>query len=100
MRTRFRTLAALLALLAFSAWFAEQVWTGTCAPAAAEAARHHPAAHSQADGGHGAMEMPAVSAPHSTPDAPDECPVQAVAGGCILFSFALRVREAPAPGPA
>lgn len=100
MRTRFRTLTALLALVAFSASFAEQVWASTCAPVAAEAARHHPAAYTQADGRHGAMEIPAVSARHSAPDAPDECPVQAVAGGCIHFSFAPRVREAPAPGPA
>jgi hypothetical protein len=34
MRTRFRMLAALLALFAFSASFAEQVWASTCAPAA------------------------------------------------------------------
>ena len=58
MRTRFRTLAALMALTAFSASFAEQLWAGACAPAEASRTEHHaPASHPRAD--HGGMTMPA-----------------------------------------
>lgn len=100
MRTRFRTLAALLALFAFSASFAEQVWASTCAPAAVEQAGHHAAAESHVDGSHGAIEMPSAPAPHRGPDVPDECPVQALAVGCALLPLPAPVREAPAPADA
>lgn len=97
MRTRFRTLAALLALIAFSASFAEQVWAGTCAPA--EAARQEqsaPASH--AHGGHG-MTMPAEDHPGPRPAAPDDggCPVQAVASACALLLLPAPAADA---GPA
>lgn len=90
MRTRFRTLAALLALTAFSASFAEQVWAGTCAPAeASPSGQSAPASHPHGGhGGHGGMTMP-EDHPDPRPPSSDDagCPVQAVAAGCALIFF-------------
>jgi hypothetical protein len=85
MRRRFRTLAALFALLTFTASFAEQVWASTCdgAMEMAEAP--------------GAMKMPGMDhgqmPDHGTPPAPEhdrrapECPLAAalaLTGGCTI----------------
>lgn len=87
MRTRFRTLAALLALVAFSASFAEQVWASTCAPAeASRSAQSAPASH--AHGGHGGMTTPEDHPDPRIPPPDDAgCPVQAVVAGCTLIFF-------------
>jgi hypothetical protein len=93
MRTGFRTLAALLALIAFSASFAEQVWAGTCAAEAAGTRHAAPASHA-----HGGMTIPADH-PDPHPATPDDsgCPVRAVAAGCALILFAVTATdEAPA----
>ncbi|HKP75041.1 MAG TPA: hypothetical protein VJT67_05825 [Longimicrobiaceae bacterium] len=100
MKARTRVLAALLALFAFTAAFAEQVWASTCAPAAAMAAASMPhadagaATHPQ----HGCdqdMPMPGHGQErHSR--APGDCPLQAVAAsGCVTFLFAAVGGAAP-----
>jgi hypothetical protein len=81
MRARLRTLAALLALFAFSASYVEQAWASLCAgdgasPAAAVAS---PVTH----GGHAGDS--GVPPGEPAPDA--ECPVQAVAAGCTVVSL-------------
>ena len=97
---RFRTLAALLALIAFSASFAEQVWASTCAPAEASRTEHHaPASHPH--GGHGGMT---IQEDHPDPriPSPDDagCPVQAVAAGCTLIFFPSATMDAVLTAPA
>lgn len=100
MRTRFRTLAALLALMAFSASFAEQVWASTCAPVeASPSGESAPASHPH--GGHGGMEMPADHHDPRIPSSDDaECPVQAVAAGCALVFFPSATMDAVPAAPA
>jgi hypothetical protein len=92
MKGRTRVLAALLALFAFSASFAEQVWASTCAGATAptgSAPRAAPAAH----GDRGCdQEMPMPGSGHGehsrAPAGGADCPFQAIApGGCVLLSF-------------
>lgn len=85
MKRRLRTFAALLALLTFSASFAEQAWAGTCAPAPAQAAGHHLVADSHVHAGGGTVETPSAPAPHHGSGAPDPCPLQAVTAGCALL---------------
>jgi hypothetical protein len=89
MRSRIRVLAALLALFAFTAAIAEQVWAA-CVPAAEMAAGSAAvAAHPGHDCG---PEVPVPGhGPQRHPGAPTGagCPFQAAAaGGCALFSFA------------
>lgn len=97
MKPRFRILAALLALLAFSASFAEQVWAGACAPVA-EAGAHHTSPAPDADGAHHGAQSPAAP---GEPRAPDDCPLRAVAPGCalLLLPAPVRVPAAPADAP-
>lgn len=88
MRASFRTLAALLALLAFAASFAEQVWAATCPPAAVRSsggARAEMGPHpGHVRGGAGiTAEHPVQNAPHPG----DACPLQAAAGGCAVVSL-------------
>ena len=95
MKARARVLAALLALFAFTAAFAEQVWASTCAQAAEmthAASTAHPGAGAAAHPQHGCdqdMPMPGHGQERH-PRAPTggDCPFQAVAaGGCVIFSF-------------
>ncbi|MFL5386431.1 MAG: hypothetical protein ACJ8GN_28260 [Longimicrobiaceae bacterium] len=92
MKARVRVLAALLALFAFTAAFAEQVWATTCAQTVmaasmaemgAGAAEHPQAGHDQE------MPMPGQGQErHSQLPAGDDCPLRAVAAsGCVAFSF-------------
>jgi hypothetical protein len=107
MKSRVRLLAALLALLAFSASLAEQVWASTCEPGMAREVSSSasktsaPTAHGA---GHGDMPMP--GGPHDGGQAPapaghDECPLVTLAGGCTLLSLPAPAAEpaggAPAP---
>lgn len=94
MKHRARVLAALLALFAFTAAFAEQVWASTCAQTEMAASASMPemgagaAEHLQP--GHGQeMPMPGHGQErHSQMPAGDDCPLRAVAAsGCVLFSF-------------
>lgn len=96
MRTRFRILAALLALMAFSASFAEQVWAGTCAAEASHAQQSAPASHP-----HDGMTMPADH-PHPQIPSPDDagCPMQALAAGCALVFFPAAAADAVPATPA
>lgn len=71
MNARFRFLAALLALFAVSASFAEPAWGAACVPLAEAPAGH---------GDHGAPPPP----DQPVPDADGGCPVQAVASACAL----------------
>jgi hypothetical protein len=100
MNRRFRTFAALLALLAFSGSFAEQARAAACAsPAAAQSAEHHLPADSHEGGGDGAMQVPSAPAPHDGP-APEECPLQAVTAGCTLLLPPTGVSRAAPPADA
>jgi len=94
MKPRVRVLAALLALFAFTAAFAEQVWASTCAQTVmaasasmpemgAGAAEHPQAGHDQE------MPMPGHGQERqSQMPAGDDCPLRAVAAsGCVTFSF-------------
>lgn len=86
---RRRTLAALLALLAYSASVAEQVWASTCAPVEARPVAAAPIPSMEMDG-HGAApagcgeEERLPSSEHSpAPAGADDCPFQALsATGC------------------
>lgn len=100
MKRSLRTFAALLALLALSASFAEQALAGTCAPAPAEAAGHHPAANSHVHAGGGTAETPAAPAPRGGPAAPDPCPLQAVTAGCALLLSPARASDRAPPAEA
>lgn len=90
MKTRFRFLAALLALFAFSTSFAEQVWAAACDPVAEGPAHHATPSHADGHAGH-------APAPGRAPAAEDGCPLQAVAAGCALLSFPAPVTEAAEP---
>jgi len=99
MRNRFRVLAALLALFAFTAAFAEQVWASACVPAAQAVAGHAAVAAHPGHDCDPAMPMQG-HAPQRHPGVPTggDCPFQAVAaGGCALFSFAAPDAAVPAP---
>jgi hypothetical protein len=102
MRTRFRTLAALLALVAFSASFVEQVWASMCAPAEAPRTEQSaPASHPHGEHGeHGGATMP-VDHPGPRIPSPDggECPMQAVAAGCALVYLSSPAADAVPPAP-
>lgn len=82
MKTYLRTLAALLALLAFSVSFAEQVWATACIPAGAESLAASEGAVAPTHGGH--HNAPADQ--HEPPSAPrsDGCPMQAVTSPCAV----------------
>ena len=85
MRIRFRLLAALLALFAFSVSVAEQAWAATCAPGVPEA----PAtASANADhSGHASAEpsRPAEETHHGSAPGHRECPVAAATqAGCTV----------------
>jgi len=106
MKHRARLLAALLALFAFSASFAEQVWASGCGPYMAGggmssmAGMSATAAHA---GGHGDMAMPMGShdGSHSPlPSGSDECPLQVLAGGCTLLSLPADSDDPAAGAPA
>ena len=95
MKRRFRSIAALVTLLALSASLAEQVWASTC-DRTMEAA--DPAdARGMAGMDHAGMPGPAPT-PTSSPDpSPPECPLAAalaVTGGCTL---AYHPSTAPVP---
>lgn len=82
MRFRFRFLAALFALLAFSASFAEGVWASTCAETGT------PAAHAGMDMPTGDDHAPCDPAPREDPGSKDECPFPAIAAsGCVVVSL-------------
>jgi hypothetical protein len=85
MRSRFRTLAALLALLAFSAYFAEGVWTSLCLPGA----ETH--VHMAIDAAHHGSHAPAQDSGDPDPsrsDAPS-CPLGMTGMGssCVVASL-------------
>lgn len=91
---RFRTLAALLALLIFFAAFAEQVWASTC-----DGAMRMGSTPSHSEEMAGMQHTPAPS-PHQeqAPHSP-ECPLAAALaanGGCI-FTYHPAPVLAPAP---
>jgi hypothetical protein len=93
MNHRARVLAALLALFAFTAAFAEQVWASTCAPASVEtqAGSMRMPGSADAQGQHGSdqdMPMPGHGRGHSRAPTGGDCPFQAIAAsGCVFFSF-------------
>jgi pimeloyl-ACP methyl ester carboxylesterase len=90
MRSRFRTLAALLALFAFSAYFAEGVWASLCLPGAetqvhmAMDATHH-GSHAA---GHHAPAQDSGDPDPSRSDAPS-CPLGMTGMGssCVVASL-------------
>ena len=93
MSTRFRTLAALLALLAFSASLAEQVWASACVPAA-------PVEAASAAVDHGVMPGHSARAPDHDPreHAPspgNDCPLHAVASAGCTFVLLPAAEAAP-----
>lgn len=98
MKSRTRVLAALLALLAFSASFAEGVWASMCAPMDSMASMEHsaavaPSAHSMASDGNGGSS--AAELPEKAPAPDPGCPLTLASGGCmVVFS------PAPAAGVA
>jgi hypothetical protein len=91
MRSRFRTLAALLALFAFSAYFAEGVWASLCLPGAethvhmTTDADHH---GSHAGGHHHAPVQSSGDSDSPRPDAPS-CPLGMTGMGssCVVASL-------------
>ncbi len=91
MRSRFRLFAALLALLAFSAYFAEGVWASMCLPGT-DAAMNMMAQVDDASGSEmGGMHHPSPSVPDdsgsSRSDAPP-CPFAvAGVGSCVTASL-------------
>lgn len=87
MKARIRVLAALLALFAFTAAFAEQVWASACAQT--EMAPTAPAGTHPEQGHDQHMPMPGHGQDrHSRMPAGDDCPLRAVAAsGCVIFSF-------------
>ena len=92
MKHRARVLAALLALFAFTAAFAEQVWASTCAPATAvaQAGSMRMPGSAGAHGQHGCdqdMPMPGSGqGEHSRAPTGGDCPFQAIAAsGCVIF---------------
>jgi hypothetical protein len=94
MNPRFRFLAALLALFAFSAYFAEGVWAAMCPPGM-EAGSHAAAeiAESAAHGGaHAGMHhAPAPSSDESEPSPSDSAPcplgMPGAGGSCVAVSL-------------
>ncbi|HEU0077514.1 MAG TPA: hypothetical protein VFQ76_07675 [Longimicrobiaceae bacterium] len=89
MKPRARLLAALLALFAFSASFAEQVWASACGRDVAGVPSSFSPTMGTA-GGHADMAVP--PGPHGSGHSPavpghDECPLLALAGGCTLLSL-------------
>jgi hypothetical protein len=110
MKSRFRLLAALLALLAFSATMAEGLWASTCASMDGMGAREIDAGvlHSghSAPSGHLQAQPPTDHRP--TPD--PGCPLMPVIGACaalfspattVAVSFAVTIRgsDLAAPDP-
>lgn len=90
MNRRLRLLGALVALLAFSAYFAEGVWASVCMPGMDDAAAAH-ATDAHAGMNHGA--------PSPSDDAPaPDCPLGMTGMGssCVAVSLPSAV-EVPAP---
>ena len=89
MKTRFRFLAALLALFAFSASLAEAAWASACAPEVAAASTSHD--------GHGAVP----GHEHERAPAPDggsECPLHvAASAGCTVVLLPVAGEAVPLP---
>jgi hypothetical protein len=91
MNPRFRTLAALLALFAFSAYFAEGVWATLCLPGAethasmATDAAHH-GSHA---GGHHDAPAQSSGAPDSPRSDAPSCPLGMTGAGssCVAVSL-------------
>ena len=82
MRFRFRLLAALLALLAFSASFAEGVWASTCAETGT------PTAHAGMDMPTGDDHSPCDTASREEQGPKGDCPLPAMAAsGCVVVSL-------------
>lgn len=92
MNRRLRLVGALVALLAFSAYFAEGVWASVCMPGMDDAA----AAHAHAMDAHADMNHGAPSPSDEAP-APD-CPLGMTSMGssCVAVSLPSSV-EVPAP---
>lgn len=93
MNRRYRRVAALVALLGFSASFGEQLWAAGC-PTDAPMAEMAKATDAADMGGTDAMGMqsvvPAAAALATVPgvSAPsDGCPLTAVMGSCTVTSF-------------
>ncbi|HSK19807.1 MAG TPA: hypothetical protein VK912_11725 [Longimicrobiales bacterium] len=89
MNRRLRLLGALVALLAFSAYFAEGVWASVCMPGMDEAAAHAMDAHAGMNHG----------APSPSDDTPvPDCPLGMTSMGssCVAVSLPSSV-EVPAP---
>ena len=98
MSTRLRTLAALLALFAFSASLAEPAWASACAPAEAASTAAAPghAAH-----GHPSAPVPGHAPRGHTPAPVSGCPVHAAASaGCTLLLLPAAAAAPPAPDAA
>jgi len=86
MKSRFRVLAALLALFAFSASFAEGLWASTCPPMGSMASMD--AMHMESEGSDAPEESlePGSSEPTTSIPAPS-CPLTPIVGGCAaVFS--------------
>lgn len=87
MKPRFRVLAALLALFAFSASFAEGLWASTCAPMDSMASMDGSRAstghmESEASDAHGQFLEPG-SSQRESPDSAPSCPLTPIIGGCV-----------------
>jgi hypothetical protein len=88
MMRRFRSFGALVALLAFSAYFAESIWAAACPPDTGVES-------GAVAGGHGAAGMPAHHGGHDPAPAegdddavPLPCPFAAIgASGCVSASL-------------
>jgi hypothetical protein len=90
MRGRLRFLAALLALFAFSAYFAEGVWASLCLPGAESHAMiaDNPAEHGSSAGSHHAPAQTSGESESAGSDAPP-CPLGMTGAGssCVAVSL-------------
>lgn len=101
MKSRFRVVAALLVLFAFSASFAEGLWASTCAPMASmdsmDSMEHSEPVMPSADliGADGQVDsMPMEMPEQGAEDPAPSCPLTPVIGGCAAIFF-----PAPEAGP-
>ena len=103
MRTRFRFIAALLALFGLTAALAEQAWAGACIRmGGSEAARVEAKAAEAAHSGHAMLvDAPRSSGQHQghAPSDPSSCPMAAMTGATCGAVTMLAPPAMPAPEP-
>jgi hypothetical protein len=101
MKPRTRRLAALLALLAFSASLAEGALASACEPPVPGVSPEAGAAGTaDGDHGHGSTPSPADPAPSPADAAAPSCPLLAVSPGCVALALPATAAEPWASLPA